>query len=144
MSDVPSQIAALANGKSPLETLQLPSGVVLQLRQPLGSHYTTAMEIAQGNETLARIFETLLCVAFVNGEPIPVPRTRKLMDVLSDKIGREGIEEMLQWHRAKTQPDLAQALEEMGAEALQDQTALFNRVKELKAARLKNSQPTQV
>src|SRR5436190_1189976 len=125
---------------SGIDSLALPNGRKLKLRTPSGANYLIAVEISGQAMALIPTYEALLCIAQIDSEPQPVPRTRRMMEVLCDKLGREGLDIVLEWHQRKAFPEIAQAVRELEGGSMQD---IQQRIVELRDERLKKSLETQ-
>lgn len=127
--------------KPDLEILRLPNGVAVTLQPPQAGNFMLASEVAGGNRDQVPIYEMLLCITALNGNPEPKPRTRAMMIALADRLGRVGLDILNDWYQTKVFPEAMEALAELGPDARPDTIAV--RINELRQQRLKNSLQTQ-
>lgn len=93
----------------------------LRLRNPTGANYLAAMELAGANVTMMPIYEALMCIVAINGQPSPMVRTKLAAEKLADNIGRDALESLTAWYNRKTNPELSKVLEQLGTDATIEQ-----------------------
>lgn len=89
-----------------LETLNVGEGKLLKLMPPKGSNYLKAVEFAGGELSLVPFYESLMCVGFINEEPVSRNFTKASLSALADKIGRKGVELVFEWYQDKVYPEI--------------------------------------
>lgn len=131
----------IAQAQTPVEQIDCTNGIKLKVAEPSGDNYLLAIELAGSSGMLIGFLEALLCVTAVNGSPEPKPRNRSMIDNLAHRIGRAGVDEVTQWYNAKVNPEIMQAVQQLGAQATPDNVRAA--VTAIKDARVKNSRETQ-
>lgn len=115
----------------------------LHMRLPRGSDYLAAVELAGNSMMGLAVFEGLLCITGINGEPRPRPNTRAKLDALGDLIGRDGINSVINWHQRKAMPELGAAFDHFGPDLDLADPLVKGWIDEHRKERLKKSQGTQ-